>query len=94
MNYLDWIVLFGTLIFIVVYGTLKTRGSKNIEGYLKGGTDGRQSQSCPSTIEMSAKPLRSSAGRRAAWEVLRGILGWTLTNGTPSSRQMRFAGSS
>lgn len=36
MNYLDWIVLFGTLIFIVLYGTLKTRGSKNIESYLKG----------------------------------------------------------
>ena len=36
MNYLDWIILFGTLIFIVLYGTLKTRGSKNIESYLKG----------------------------------------------------------
>jgi len=36
MNYLDWIVLFGTIAFIVVYGTLKTRGNKTIEGYLKG----------------------------------------------------------
>lgn len=36
MNYLDWIVLFGTIAFIVLYGTLKTRGNKTIEGYLKG----------------------------------------------------------
>ena len=36
MNYLDWLVLFGAIIFIVVYGSLKTRGHKTIEGYLKG----------------------------------------------------------
>lgn len=36
MNYLDWIILFGTLSFIVLYGTIKTRGSKNIDAYLKG----------------------------------------------------------
>lgn len=36
MNHLDWIVLFGTIAFIVIYGTVKTRGSKDIEGYLKG----------------------------------------------------------
>jgi SSS family transporter len=36
MNYIDWIVLFGTLLFIVVYGVWKTRGSTNIEGYLLG----------------------------------------------------------
>ncbi|HBH22170.1 MAG TPA: sodium:solute symporter [Cytophagales bacterium] len=36
MKTLDWIVLIGTLSFIVIYGVWKTRGSKNIEGYLKG----------------------------------------------------------
>ncbi len=36
MNYLDWLVLCGTVVFIVTYGTLKTRGNKTIEGYLKG----------------------------------------------------------
>lgn len=36
MNALDWIVLFGTIAFIVLYGTWRTRGTKNIEGYLKG----------------------------------------------------------
>lgn len=36
MNLLDWIILFGALLFIVLYGTWKTRGTKNIETYLKG----------------------------------------------------------
>ncbi|SIT93860.1 sodium:solute symporter [Pontibacter indicus] len=36
MRLLDWIVLLGTLGFIVSYGVWKTRGSKDIEGYLKG----------------------------------------------------------
>jgi len=36
MNVLDWIILIGTLITIVGYGVWKTRGSKNIEGYLLG----------------------------------------------------------
>lgn len=36
MNTLDWIVLFGTIAFIVLYGTWKSRGNKNIESYLKG----------------------------------------------------------
>ncbi|MDX5418681.1 MAG: sodium:solute symporter [Hymenobacteraceae bacterium] len=36
MRLLDWVVLFGTLGFIVSYGVWKTRGSKDIEGYLKG----------------------------------------------------------
>ncbi len=37
MNYIDLIVLFGTLLFIVAYGVWKTRGQKDIEGYLLGG---------------------------------------------------------
>lgn len=36
MNYIDWLVLFGTLISIVSYGVYKTRGSQTIQGYLKG----------------------------------------------------------
>lgn len=36
MRTADWIVLSGTLLFIVGYGVYKTRGSRNIEGYLKG----------------------------------------------------------
>ncbi|NDK55002.1 sodium:solute symporter [Pontibacter fetidus] len=36
MRPLDWIVLLGTIGFIVIYGIWKTRGSQDIEGYLKG----------------------------------------------------------
>ncbi|RAJ16935.1 sodium:solute symporter [Olleya aquimaris] len=37
MQTLDWIVLLGTLLTIVIYGTYQTRGSKNVQDYLKGG---------------------------------------------------------
>jgi len=37
MERIDWIILLGTLLFIVAYGTIKSRGSKNISDYLKGG---------------------------------------------------------
>ena len=36
MSTLDWIILIGTLLAIVIYGVWKTRGAKNLEGYLKG----------------------------------------------------------
>lgn len=39
MLVIDWIVLIGTLTFIVLYGTYKTRGNKNVTDYLKGGSD-------------------------------------------------------
>ena len=37
MQQIDWIVLIGTLVFIVVYGTWKSRQQKDVEDYLKGG---------------------------------------------------------
>ncbi len=36
MNSLDFLVLFGTMLVIVVYGVWKTRGSISLEGYLRG----------------------------------------------------------
>lgn len=39
MGNIDWIILFGTLFFIVFYGAWKTRGSKNVEDFIKGGSD-------------------------------------------------------
>lgn len=38
MQSLDWIVLIGTLLTIVIYGTYQTRGSKNVQDFLKGGS--------------------------------------------------------
>lgn len=39
MQLIDWIILIGTLIFIVSYGVYKTRGSKNVQDYIRGGND-------------------------------------------------------
>ena len=39
LSWIDWAVMLGTLSFIVAYGTWKTRGSKNIKGYLLGGNE-------------------------------------------------------
>lgn len=36
MQQLDWIVLSVTLLFIVIYGVYKTKGSKNVEDYILG----------------------------------------------------------
>ncbi|RBW55707.1 sodium:solute symporter [Tenacibaculum sp. E3R01] len=41
MQSIDWIVLSLTLAFIVIYGAWKTKGSKNVEEYIKGGNDSK-----------------------------------------------------
>ncbi len=42
METIDWIVLTGTLLFIVIYGVWKTRASKNnVEDYVGGGRDSK-----------------------------------------------------
>ncbi|MCX7548575.1 sodium:solute symporter [Xanthomarina sp. F1114] len=56
MQTLDWIVLIGTLATIVGYGTWKTRGSKNVEDYVRGG-----SQSKWWTIGLSVMATQASA---------------------------------
>lgn len=38
LNWIDWIVLLATLFGIVIYGTWQTRGSKNVQDYIKGGS--------------------------------------------------------
>ncbi|WP_209403129.1 sodium:solute symporter [Pseudozobellia sp. WGM2] len=41
MGILDWIILSGTLLFIVAYGVWRTRGSKNVSDYVGGGKDAK-----------------------------------------------------
>ncbi|NQV78458.1 MAG: sodium:solute symporter [Lutibacter sp.] len=41
MQQLDWIVLIGTLLFIVSYGAWKTTGSQNVSDYIKGGSEAK-----------------------------------------------------
>lgn len=39
MQAIDWIILSVTLLFIVVYGVMKTRGSKNVEEFILGNNE-------------------------------------------------------
>ncbi|MEO4005402.1 MULTISPECIES: sodium:solute symporter [unclassified Flavobacterium] len=39
MQSIDWIVLSVTLLFIVIYGSLKTKGSKNVEEFILGNNE-------------------------------------------------------
>lgn len=41
IDVIDWIVLFGTLIFIVAYGVWKTRGKQDMDSYLRGGNQSK-----------------------------------------------------
>ncbi len=41
MGALDWAILSGTLLFIVSYGVWKTRGSKNVNDYVRGGNEAK-----------------------------------------------------
>ncbi len=41
MSFIDWFVMLGTLFFIVGYGAWKTRGSRDIRGYLLGDNSSR-----------------------------------------------------
>ncbi|MBT8315264.1 MAG: sodium:solute symporter [Maribacter sp.] len=56
MGNLDWIILCGTLLFIVVYGVWKTRGSKDVNDYVRGGN-----QSKWWTIGLSVMATQASA---------------------------------
>ena len=41
MELIDWIILICTLLFIVVYGVLKTRGSKDVKEYVLGNNEAK-----------------------------------------------------
>ncbi|MDH7446604.1 sodium:solute symporter [Aquimarina sp. 2201CG14-23] len=41
MQLIDWIVLGGTLLFIVLYGAWKTRGSATVKDYIRGGNEAK-----------------------------------------------------
>jgi SSS family solute:Na+ symporter len=41
LHYIDWVILAGTLLFIVVYGTYATRKNSNVTDYIKGGNDSK-----------------------------------------------------
>lgn len=41
MGTIDWGILIGTLLFIVAYGTYKSRSNKNVTDYIKGGNEAK-----------------------------------------------------
>jgi len=41
MELIDWIILSCTLLFIVIYGTVKTRGSSNVKDYVLGNNEAK-----------------------------------------------------
>jgi solute:Na+ symporter, SSS family len=57
MSLLDWGVLVGTLAFIAFYGIWKTRGSRNIEGYLKGNNSEKWWTICLSIMATQASAI-------------------------------------
>ncbi len=56
MNNLDFLVLFGTMLTIIIYGMWKTRGSKGLEGYLRGDSNMKWG-----TIGLSVMATQASA---------------------------------
>ena len=56
MQLFDWIVLVFTLLFIVIYGAWKTKGSKNVEDYILG-----NNQTPWQTIGLSVMATQASA---------------------------------
>lgn len=57
MSLLDWFVLLGTLVFITSYGIWKTRGSQDIEGYLKGNNSEKWWTICLSVMATQASAI-------------------------------------
>ena len=39
MQLFDWVVLITTLLFIVIYGAWKTKGSKNVKDFILGSNE-------------------------------------------------------
>lgn len=56
MNIVDWVVMLGTLGFIVAYGTWKTRKNANLQDYLRGGNEMKWT-----TIGLSVMATQASA---------------------------------
>ena len=65
MQSLDWFVLIFTLLFIVIYGTIKTTGAKTANAYLKAGNDAKWLTTCNCMAKRAAIPQRAAPLSRA-----------------------------
>ncbi|MBX2828261.1 MAG: sodium:solute symporter [Flavobacteriaceae bacterium] len=57
MSLIDWIILLGTLLFIVGFGIYKTRGNKSVADYLKGGNEANWWTIGPSVMATQASAI-------------------------------------
>ncbi len=57
MHWLDWLVLLGTLGFIVAHGVWKTRNAATSDSFLRGGHDGRWWAVCLSVMATQASAI-------------------------------------
>ncbi|HLF65381.1 MAG TPA: sodium:solute symporter [Saprospiraceae bacterium] len=57
LSNIDWLVLIGSLTLIIVYGVYKTRGSRDLHGYLRGNQDSRWWLICLSVMATQASAI-------------------------------------
>lgn len=74
MNSLDFIVLLGTLSFIVAYGIIKTYGQKNMDAYVRGGGEKKWWVICISIIATQASAITFISTPGQAYESGMGFL--------------------
>ena len=72
MHLIDWIILVSTLLSIVIYGTIKTRGAKSSLDYIKAGNQAKWW-----TIWLSVMATQASAITfLSRWHGVHTILFW------------------
>lgn len=57
MSTIDWIIMFCTIIFIVVYGTYKTRKEQTLNAYLKGNNENKWWMVCLTVMATQASAI-------------------------------------
>src|ERR1700739_2493237 len=74
LSLIDLIVLLGTLGFIAIYGTLKTRGEKNMDQYLRSGGEKKWWAICLSIMATQASAITFISTPGQAYESGMGFL--------------------
>ena len=57
LSNVDWLILIGVLVMIIVYGVYKTRGTSDLHGYLRGNQDSRWWLVCLSVMATQASAI-------------------------------------
>ncbi|MFN0275896.1 MAG: sodium:solute symporter [Chitinophagales bacterium] len=57
MNTIDWLIMLGTILFIVLYGMYKTRRNQNLDSFLKGNSENKWWVVCISVMATQASAI-------------------------------------